>query len=184
MGTIWGPVESSVEVMPQIRQVLKHQDYIYPNLGESCRSHGPPWTFRLSWIRWEVKTAAHGMGAGPGSIHSIKLEKYQVNLYIHASMEKGGTGGIYLTNIHWDFSMFLALEMELRARKRHYLHRVYSPARETRYRSASVQPCCNIHQWRKCCWPSTGFLLKMWSTDSSRSITWELIRETESQASP
>ena len=87
--------------------------------------------------------------------------------HIHGKVGCGGvgTGGIGLTNTHRDLSMFLALQIELWARKRACLHRVYRPgilARQMRYRSASAQLCCNIHQWRKCCWSSRIFLLKMW----------------------
>ena len=90
--------------------------------------------------------------------------------HVSTSMEKWGgvgvgTGGLCLTNTHQDLSMFLALQMELWARKRACLHWVYRPgilARQMRYRSASPQLCCNIHQWRKCCQSSRIFLLKMW----------------------
>ena len=63
------------------------------------------------------------MGASPGSIHIMNLENYQVNLHVSTSMEKWGgvgvgTGGICLTNTHQDLSMFLALQIELWARKR------------------------------------------------------------------
>ena len=129
-----------------------------------------PLISRLSWIRFGVKTTAHGMGASPGSIHIMNLENYQVNLHVSTSMEKWGgvgvgTGGICLTNTHQDLSMFLALQIELWARKRACPHWVYRPgilARQMRYRSASPQPCCNIQQWRKCCQSSRIFLLKMW----------------------
>lgn len=99
----------------------------------ASRSHGPALDIQAVLNSgFGVKTTAHGMGASPGSAHIMNLEDYQVNFHVSTSMRKGvwGGGG---NRRHWfdkyssRLSMFLALQIELWARKRACLHRVYRP---------------------------------------------------------